>query len=93
MSHEEMQKIIAKALTRLNSKQDMSELTLTELKTAIEDSTAATSKEALNIARQLSHENKTLRIKVDQVKLRNAQLSSERIIKLESHSRRDNLIF
>ncbi len=98
MSHEEMQKFIVETVTQLNSKQDKSELSLTELKTAIEDSTT-TSREALNIDRQLSHENKTLRIEVDQVKFRNSQLSSEndklteRIIKLESHSRRDDLIF
>ena len=98
MSQDEVQKFICEQLTKINKKQDKGEQTLSELKTAIEDSTA-TSKEALQIAKQLSTENKVLRTELDQVKLRNAQLNSDmvkmqdRIISLESHSRRDNLIF
>ncbi len=98
LSTEEMQQFIAENLQSLNSKHDMSEHTMNELKLAIEDSTA-TSKQALDIAKQLTAERQELRAEIDHVKLRNAQLASdhnkllERLIRLESHSRRDNLIF
>ncbi len=84
-------------LTELNNKQDRGEKTLGELKATIKDSTAI-SKEALQIARQLSAENKALRTELDQVNFKNAQLNSDlaklqdRITKLELHTRRYNLI-
>ncbi len=98
MSTEEMQQFVAENLQSLNFKHDMSEHTMNELKLTIGDSTA-TGKQALGIAKQLTPKRQELRAEIDHVKLRNAQLASDHnkllewLVRLESHSRRNNFIF
>lgn len=98
MNNEELQMYIAENLNQLNTKYDKTEQTLKELKESIEFSNT-TSQAALTEAKQRTKEVSDLRTELDKANLKNAQLTQkfdklhERVIRMESQSRRDNLLF
>jgi hypothetical protein len=89
---------IQETLNELVTKVDTNVKTLSDLEGCIVNNTA-TCQEALRSVKEVTEANKALKAELDQVKLEKAQLASqqkelhEKLIKLESHSRRDNLLF
>jgi len=98
LAMEEKQNQILESIQTLIARVDKNTATMEDIKQTLEVSFQA-SKEATEMAQHNQQKIKDMQVELDKEKLLNAQLSSkldktcERLVRLESQSRRDNLLF